>query len=254
MTQAYLIVLIDKKHGHLYYYTAASQQLEPFEEINDDVPRPAKGASWKGLADDKVARHIGVHIHEHWKHILERIEPLLRTKPQVSVLLGGPEEDVQAFSAILPQPLQNRIIGTIHPSHYAGLNQLKEQIQTAIHATTRRTIETFLAEVSQQTHPSGRAVIGREAVCEALNLHQVEKLLIDPTQAYPGFVCSTGEAVSTLQSTCFHCLQPMAAIDDLRPALEQLAGQAQTRILYLPLETVLPEAAAGLVGMKRYVD
>ncbi|MBI4175050.1 hypothetical protein HY523_00350 [Candidatus Berkelbacteria bacterium] len=254
MQKTYLVALVDKKHGHLYRYADEQGILEELEEVVDNVPRPTKSASWKGLADDKVARHITVHIHEHWKRVLAVLDRYLREDTTLRVFLGGPAEDTTAFLKLVPPHHRQRVLGVIHPDHHAGLAVLKAQIIEAIVGVQRTLIATLLEELENERHPTGRALIGQEPVCEGLNLRQVAWLLIDRQRTYPGYACSSGHSLSVNQPVCSVCQQTMAPVLDLSAQIEAFAHQSHAELRTLPDGMRLPPEAQGLAGLKHYGD
>lgn len=255
MEKIILILLIDRKHGHFYRYALDRGRLEILEEIADEVPRPTKSASWAGLADDKVARHIEAHVKAHFRRVIERLEHYLRVPDfeVVELMLGGPEAEVDQFQTMLPKSIRDRISSVIHPDHYAGIKELENQIATAAAAAARARVHEVLAQIQESLSPNGRGVIGREPVLEALNLKQVQILILDPKATFAGMVCPKDGCLSQSLTKCPLCLSPMEQRSNLIAEIKKLAALQDAIVLEAPDSSELA-AYEGLAALRRYSD
>lgn len=254
MTDTFLILLIDRKHGHFYRFGRGSGGLEQLEERTDDVPRPTKGASWAGLADDKVARHIEGHVAGHYRDQAARLERYLKQSEfrAAGVIVGGPEVEVAAFQEALATPTRERVVAVIHPEHHAGLKALEGKILEALRRADERQIVELLAQIENSRQPDGRGVVGVEPVLEALNLKQVQTLLISRGTQFAGWRCPADGSLSTSLSQCPICLGPMEETADLRAAITKLAAAQRAEILEVDGTFVLPDEYQGLAALKRF--
>ena len=95
-------------------------------------------------------------------------------------------------------------------------------------------------------------MVGREAVCEALNLKQVQMLLIHPSSAYPGAFCPVDGSVAVLSTTCPRCLGQLQVSLDLSQHLRTLASQQDAEVVDIADAALFPADAEGLAALKRY--
>ncbi|MEK7460838.1 MAG: hypothetical protein AAB647_01320 [Patescibacteria group bacterium] len=252
MPNTFLFILVDRQHGHFYQFDGARRQLTHLEELTEEVPKPVKAASWKGLADDKVARHIEDHIRSHLKHVAEKLEQLLKKQPEAVVIVGGPEEVVAQFQTVLPHMVSEKVVATLHPDHHATLKELEELLVKAVSKYRQAALEQTVAEIENDRQIAGRGVVGREAVCEALNLKQVQMLMIHPASAYPGAFCPTDGSVSVLGKKCPNCLADMNEAPDLNEHLRKLAIDQGAEVIEVADVSIFPKDAEALAALRRY--
>lgn len=255
MAESFLIALVDRNHGHFYRYDTTGRGLEKLEEVSDIVPKSVKAASWKGLADDKVARHVAAHVRDHFKHIAERIEHYLMhtdtSDHPKAIILGGPEEDLAEFLPLLSHSLQEKVVATIHPDHYSGVKELEKTVTTAVERVAAQQVADVLELINDHRQPGGRGVVGREPVYEALNLKQVQTLLLDPNERYSGFFCPADGSLAESLDRCPSCLGPMSELEDLSEAIRSSARAQSAEIMAVDDADALKPYQA-LVALKRF--
>lgn len=252
MKHTFLFVLVDRQHGHFSVFDSQTKQLTRLEEITDTVPKPVKGASWKGLADDKVARHIDAHIHVHFQRVAAKLEELAKAHLHPSLILGGPEEVVAEFQKVLPKDLAEAVVAVLHPDHHADVKSLEKLVKEAVAGVERTALETAITAIEENRSFGGRGIVGREAVCEALNLKQVQLLFLHDASAYPGAYCPADGSVSALQTKCPLCLAEMASVPDLSEHLRTKAAEQNAHVMTIADLTLLPADAEGIAALRRY--
>ena len=252
MKNNFLFVFVDRQHGHFSLFDATTKQLTKLAEISDDVPKPVKSASWKGLANDKVARHIEGHIHAHLQTVVAKLEQLRKDYPETALVLGGPEEVVAEFHKLLPKPLEQTVVATLHPDHHANAKELEDLLSRAVEGFDSNEALVVMEEIENDRRPGGRGVVGREAVCEALNLGQVQTLLIHLGSAYAGNFCPVDGAVSCLLTQCPNCLRPLQAVPDISRYLQAKAAEQSANVIEVTDRKLFAVDGEGLAALRRY--
>lgn len=250
MVQAFLIVLVDRQHGQFFRYNLQSRRLErQGEAVVDDVPKTVKAASWAGLADDKVARHVDAHLLAHLKHVARH---LAETYNDPAVIIGGPEEIVVQFLDVLPSQWRDRVEATIHPQSHLELKDLEARIQQAADQVYQAHLAELLMDITEAGRPAGRGVIGQEPVYEALTLKQVQ-LVVTDSRPKPGYVCPNNDGLSANPGRCAVCFCDLIKTDNLQEALLTTAAGQDAEVVVLNDASLLPANAEGVVALKRYV-
>lgn len=252
MKESFLFVLVDRQHGHFYQFDGASHQLTHLAELTEVVPKQVKSASWKGLANDKIARHIEDHIREHLKHVAAKLEQLLKNQSESLVIIGGPEEVVAQFQTVVSGAVSDKLVATLHPDHHATLKELEGLLIQAVGRYRQANLAQIVAQIENDRQLSGRGIVGREAVCEALNLKEVQMLLIHPASAYPGVFCPADGSVAVLSTQCPNCLIQMEASPDLSQHLRTLATQQGAEVVEITDPALFPADAQNLAALKRF--
>lgn len=249
----YIILLVDRKHGHFYRY--AGSKLSPLREVtHEDIPKSVKSASWAGLADDRVARHVEEHVNDHYRSLIRLLETYLDDKEasDAEIIIGGPEAELATFVELLPHVVKERVVAQVHPDHYVGIKELEEQIEQAISEVTAAKAVELLEIIENERQPEGKGAVGREAVYEALNLKEVQTLLVDEHAEWSGTVCPQDGSVSASNEKCPICLGVMEPAADFRLSLDSLAGQQGAEIIALPHSVTLPDEYEHVAALKRF--
>lgn len=249
MSTRYLVVLVDRQNGQLYAYEPQNH-LEHLEAVTDVVPKAVKGGSWKGLADDKIDRHVDEHVREHYKHVIERMERAL-VSDDVRILVGAHEETQSEFLELLPNPLKERVVAHFVYNPHENVKDLEERVVTAAAEAADHELQRIVSQIEESRQPTGRGVVGHEALYEALSLKQLQTLLVDQSAALPGYWCEQDGYISELVSTCPSCRANLTQHESLHVAIKALA-QSQAAQLIIVNDPALLASYQGLAGLKRY--
>ncbi len=246
--ESYLVAIIDRQHGHFYWFDPVIDRLTKIEDIVDSVPKAVKSASWKGLADDRVARHIETHVRDHYKNLIRQMLPKL-SSPTVGVILGGPEEDLADFEPLLEATFAGRVARRFHPAHGSGLKELEADVRQVAAQAKHQAIAQLLSDIDNQRGPGGRGLVDVEAIFESLNLKQLQLLLIDPNRRFPGYFCPIDRTLSTMATQCPVCFATLTKEDDLKNHIETLARAQDAEIVTVDSQIRSP---SGLAGLRRF--
>lgn len=252
MTNDFLVVLVDRSHGHFYHYDHAQCHVDELTTITDDVPKAVKGASWKGLADDKVVRHVDEHVHAHFKRVIDELHRQHYEHPY-PIILGGPDEVVAEFKHFLSKQDADQVIATFHPDHNGDRKELAGRIHEEVIQHEKQHITTLLETIDNHRGPHDRGVVGHQMVTEALNLKQIQLMLLDPHHSFVGLVCPADGSITISSQTCPTCLGPMTKTSDLVTALKTLATAQSAEIIEVNDRDLLAKYE-GLAGLRRYRD
>lgn len=245
-----LVVLIDRQHGRIFHFDPEQKELELIEEVFDVVPKAVKGASWKGLADDKVSRHVDEHIHDHYKRVIERLVPYLDNATTV-MFVAGQDENTAEFFATLPHQYQEVVAGKLQGDPRETVKKLSARVETAYQDWYHKTIESLLDEIENSRQPEGKGVVGLEPVFEALSLKQVQTLVVNPNHAYGAYLCTDDGFVSGSMATCPACRKQLSFTASAYPQLAELARSQAAEIVAVP-DAQLLAAYEGLAAIRRY--
>ncbi len=249
MLNTFLIALVDRQHGRFFRYNLQTRTLERLGEVVvDDVPKAVKGASWAGLADAKVARHIDEHLLAHLKHVVHEMTTKYHDK---AVILGGPEEVVAQFEKELPQAWQERVEAIIHPQGHLELKDLEERIKQAADKVYEAHVSALLTQITESGQPGGKGVQGYEPVLEALNLKQAQLIMMN-NQPVEGYLCAKDGGLSLHPGQCAGCFADLVPAENLHDAILAKAAEQDAEVVIVADKSILPAQSQGIVALKRY--
>ncbi len=132
------------------------------------------------------------------------------------ILLGGTEETLTPFTALLPRPWQGMVLGTFHVGMDAGPSQVLE-MATAVAQRAEREKKTRMADALITAAAKGReAVAGLPATLSAVVAGQVQTLVFRDGLRAAGWACTgCGSVGVDLAAVCPFCgkrLEPIADV------------------------------------------
>jgi len=244
------VIFVDRQHGRLFAYDTSEGQVELLAEVYDTVPKSVKAASWKGLADDKVSRHVEEHVFVHYKRVVEAFRSQLDATNE-PIFLAGQDENIAQFTEQLPTADQGRVAGHFQADGREPIKDFSARVGEALLGWQQAEMHRLLAEVENNRGPDGKGVVGREAVMEALSLRQVQSLFINPRQDFAGYVCNTDGFVSSLMSTCPTCQTELAQQSSITLDLIALAKRQAASVIAVSEPELLKDYDS-LAALRRY--
>jgi hypothetical protein len=109
--EKYLILLVDREHAR-FYLISNGHFIEEKELEKDHVPQKVKHGDDTWDAQDKIFRHIEVHLHKHLQRVVEEAANFIKGKNVTGVLIGGHKPLFTKVTHHLPTQLSKKVIGT----------------------------------------------------------------------------------------------------------------------------------------------
>jgi peptide subunit release factor 1 (eRF1) len=194
-----------------------------------------------GLGDKRIERHIQDHVHRHLKHVAERTLNFFKRKNFTRLLLGGPEDKtIPRLKDHLHSYLRDRLAAefSVHPDN--NLSEIKEKALAAAQSWERRRERELIDSIVEHSGPGDKGELGIEPVLEALNLGQVQTLVIRHDFKASGYVCPNDHILSTYLSRCPACEIEMHPTEFLADEMveEALNQNAEIEHVFAPNETL----------------
>ncbi|MBI2912434.1 MAG: host attachment protein [Chloroflexi bacterium] len=210
--ERYAAVVVDKEDAHLYVIHMA--EIEQQSKVFDaDVPGRHDQGGW---AQARYQRHTGFHVHEHLKHVLQRLERYYHARPFDRLILGGPEEALTEFQKMLPSVLQERLIGTFHASAKGRPQEVFARAAGVFEAYERAQEEALVDRIADDAGSGGPGVLGPGDTIRALNGGRLHKLVVIDGILIPGAECANCRLLIELPSaSCPACGAATTHLPDL---------------------------------------
>ncbi|HEU4759748.1 MAG TPA: Vms1/Ankzf1 family peptidyl-tRNA hydrolase, partial [Dehalococcoidia bacterium] len=210
--ERYATVVVDKEDAHLYiiHMGEIERQAEVFDP---DVPGRHDQGGW---AQARYQRHTGFHVHEHLKHVLQRLERYYYAQPFDRLILGGPEEALGEFEKMLPPVLRERLIGTFHVAAKSPPQEILARAATVFEAYERAQEETLVSRIIDNAEAGGPGVVGLAPTIEALNEGRVHQLVVADGVTAAGAEClNCGLLIDRPGEPCPACGAATCELPDL---------------------------------------
>jgi peptide chain release factor subunit 1 len=182
---AYAALLVDTNAARIFVFSLGRRVEEA--EINSPKTRRTQVGGW---SQARYQRHTeNIHLH-HVKEVVETLERIVREEKIENIIVAGDEVVIPILREQLPAHLSEKVVDVLRldiktPEHEvlrATLERLREQDAEADAAKVQRLIDEYRA--------SGLAVLGVEKTRAALEIGQVDELIISAQRS-----AITGEPV-----------------------------------------------------------
>lgn len=216
----YLAAVIDVKHA--WILAIRDHQIETVAERTGTVV-PSQGFSgWYGLQTYRVQQRVIQLARQHFRDTIAIIDKATE-RARRPLVIGGHENEVNQFLALLPRQVRQDVAGSFH----ADLQTLTPaRVRELAAPVIKRWSEFSEARLVDEMlgKPQGTAVTTDLSGClAAIRLHAVGHLVIGDDQVIGGFACDDCGAMTT-QATGCDCADPGChAVPDL---LDELANRA----------------------------
>jgi peptide chain release factor subunit 1 len=247
----YCVVVADSRKARIFSLYLGEMEESPDVFLEDNVPDGVRvkqsmtagggGTVKGGLGDKRIERHIQDHVHRHLKHVAERTLNFFKRKNFTRLLLGGPEDKtIPRLKDHLHSYLRDRLAAefSAHPDN--NLSEIKEKALAAAQSWERRRLRKLIDSIVEHSGPGDKGELGIEPVLEALNLGQVQTLVIRHDFKASGYVCPNDHILSTYLSRCPACETEMHPTEFLADEMveEALNQNAEIEHVFAPNETL----------------
>jgi peptide chain release factor subunit 1 len=134
-----------------------------------------------GLSQARYQRHIdNIHLH-HMKEVVETLERVVRADNIHHIVLAADEPTAAMLRAELPRAVQEKVVDVIPLDRQAGDSELAVATLDALRHKDAESDHEHVADALGAWRAGGLGVAGPEATALALEMGQVEELLITAT-------------------------------------------------------------------------
>lgn len=193
----------------------------------------------QGFGEYGFQRMIENEMHQHFKHVSERLFDYYKESRFSWLIIGGIDQVITDFSNHLHTYLKERCLGSIPVEiNLIKPDELVEKALDLLELTERRNEKRLIDEFEQKL-VSGLAVNGLEATLKALMMGQVRVLIVSEGFTHSGFICPESRVLVLEKKggLCPEGKEPLPVVDVVDEAIEEALGQGAE------VEVVLDEEA-----------
>jgi peptide chain release factor subunit 1 len=192
----YASVLLDTHRARIFVFSLGAAERR--EQIMSEKTRRSAMGGW---SQARYQRHAeNVHLL-HVKDVVEALDRIVRRDNIQHIIAGGDEVVVPLFKAQLPKHLAEKLVDVLSLEHDAAEDDIVEATLEVLQRKDAETDAERVAELIGAWQSNGLGVVGPEATLRALQLGQVDELLITgvaqelkavrlPDAAAPGHVAA----------------------------------------------------------------
>jgi peptide chain release factor subunit 1 len=169
----YAAVLLDRNQARIFVFGLASMQHA--EQIAGEKTRRHSQGGW---SQARFQRHIENLHAQHVKEVIETLDTLVRDEGIAHVVAAGSDEALALLRENLPANLAERLDATTRLDVNASDAEVLQATLESLQAKQVETDNQRVQELLDAWRSGGRGVAGPEATLHALEMGQVDELII----------------------------------------------------------------------------
>lgn len=223
--ESFCTVLVDREKARVFF--ASVGRIEEETDVFDEVPGQHDQGGW---SQARFQRHIEVHVQDHLRRVADLLLRYSERRPFDHLIIAGPEELLPHFERELHDYLRRRIAARVTLPMAATVDEVLErslQVEEELEARREREI---LEQVRAQAAAGQSAVLGLEAVLEALNRGRVGTLVVPFGLTREGVRCPRCGWLDVRGELCAGCRAKVETVPDVVDAAVATALRQGARV------------------------
>jgi peptide subunit release factor 1 (eRF1) len=199
----YASVLLDTNRARIFVFGLGS--IERREEVTSEKTKRHSMGGWSQARYQRRADNV--HMH-HVKEVVEALEKVVQQDRIEHIIIAGDEVVVPKLREQLPKHLDEKVLDVLSLQRDAGEDEIVQATLGVLRQKDAESDAERVQELIDAWQGSGLGVVGPDSTLKALQMGQVEELLIAgtadalratrlPDDAAPGAVKAETSAVTT---------------------------------------------------------
>jgi hypothetical protein len=218
---AYRVALIDARHAWILAITDG--QIETVGEQTGAWVASTGFAGWYGLDAYRTQQKIITFARQHYRDTVTILERSTAAGPQ-PIVLGGHEDEINQFIAVLPRAIRQDIAGSFRVDLQTTSPARARELAAPVIQRWTEASEAALVRDVLNDRPEISATTDLTRCLQALRVRAVAHLLLGDDQIIPGFGCDNCGALTTGPGC--DCPDPAAACRAVPDLLDEMANRA----------------------------
>ena len=217
----YASVVLDTNQARIFVFGLGT--VEQRQEVKGVKTRRSSMGGWSQARYQRRAENF--HLH-HVKEVVDTLDRVVRTDNIQYLVVVGDDVVVPMVKEALPQHLAEKVVDVLRLDRHAGEDEIVEATLDALRQKDAETDKERVERLIDAWQGGGLGAVGPEATMRALQLGQVDELLIaaapdvlKPVQKMPDDAAPEPVATDTTA--------PAAATDQQLQLSQELVARAQ---------------------------
>jgi peptide subunit release factor 1 (eRF1) len=186
----------------------------------EDVKRHKKG----GWAAARYQRHEDEAAYRNLKDAAEMTAEIVRNGQCRHLILGGTDENVARFSAVLPKDVRSIVVGTINVEVTASPSEVGEKSLAVIRKADAARKQELLDLLVTTAAKRGPAALGLQDTLAAVYAGRARHLVLDEAYEVAAYRCDhCGYVVAEALAACPSCGYELRVLPDAADSLVRWA-------------------------------
>jgi len=183
----YLIVMVDQQQaifrkaylGNLE--TEAKMTIDLEYDWGQKTLMPASNANGQALRQgnnqDAFEDMISEHINRFYRDVADSIDDLYNQQ-SMRVILAGDERSAHAVQNDLHATTQKHLVGILPIPMNANEKEIMQRVSKMAYDYERNYEDTLISSIMSINHDNGRGILGKEKLAKAMEMQQVELIVM----------------------------------------------------------------------------
>ncbi len=238
----YGVVLVDKEGGHLFMFNLG--MLESVSGVaGEDVKRHKQG----GWAAARYQRHEDAAAYRNLKEAAQMTAEFVRDGDVQRLILGGTDENVAHFAAMLPKDVQQVVVGTINADMTASPDEVGEKSLALIQQVSAERKAELVERLITTAAKGGPASLGLANTLVAVDAGRARHLVLDDAFAAPAYRCDQCGYVGVEpmeEDACPLCKSTLRTLPDSADSLVRWAFEQGLDVTFVANNPALQQAGS----------
>ena len=245
------VVAIDRQGARFY-----SLHMGSLEEVVGTLGETVKRHKQGGWSASRYQRHEDEAAKSNLKSFAELTDVFARQYGWRQLILAGSHNTVSQFQEMLPQRLQELVIGTIPMETDASLQEVRERAEALAEEAYEQRTQALAEELVVQANKGDRAVLGLDDTLEALQNGSVYQLFFTEDYTLPENKVRRCTRCNYLTATP-HDVCPLCG-GEMRPLVDAINNIARraiaqgAQVMVLPADNPLERHQTHIGAFLRY--
>jgi hypothetical protein len=210
---AYRVVVVDRRHAWLF--SVAGERIAAVAQPPAEGVRSHGFSGWYGLEAYRVNERVVQLARHHYRDAAVMLDHAVRAGGPEPLVIGGHEETVPQFLAVLPAGLRRDFAGSfVADPHTLTPAIVRDLARAVIEHWVSRHEQRLVTQLAREP-PSGLTVTGLSACLAAASQHAIQLLIVPAGGLFPGYACQRCGALSSTGTGCPHGAAASLSVPDL---------------------------------------
>jgi peptide chain release factor subunit 1 len=211
---AYQVAVVNRQHA--WIFQIAGTQIGTVTQPVAPGVRSRGFGGWYGLESYRISERITQLARHHYHDTAA----MLRQGGGRPLVVGGHENAIPAFLAVLADDVRERFIGSFVVDPHTMTPERVRDLSAPVVENWVGEREQQLVSQIWQAPPDGLTAVGVDSCLAAVSQHAVQALIVPVGGLIPGFAC---DVCGTLASTPDRCPHGEPAVRPVPDLLEEMA-------------------------------
>jgi peptide subunit release factor 1 (eRF1) len=246
----FLFILIERAKARLLEIYAG--EILERSEILDDVPNKVRVGGYGGYEERKIERHIEDHVRQHFKHVADAAYDFSRKYSNDHLIIGGTDQNTNEFRQYLHSTFGDRITTILHENFAASPSEILQQTLNIEKQLREREESRLITRLFDEVNSGGLGVVGLDPILVALQVGQINQLLVQEGFQKEGFRCKNCGSLHLKNGACAYCGEDTANVPDVVEEAIQDAIEQGCQVRYLSRSHTQLTSAGNIGALLRF--